>query len=111
MSLAERTCIPCRGGVPPLGAEEIDRLKSELHGWSCVEERRLVKEFALRNFAEAMHLANQIAKLAEAENHHPDLHVRWGGLTVELWTYKIDGLTESDFILAAKIDRLTEAPA
>lgn len=79
---------------------------AELNGWTIVEEHKLHKRFRLKNFAEAMDLANSIARVAEEEGHHPDLYVAWGELGVYLWTHKIAGLTESDFIMAAKIDRV-----
>jgi 4a-hydroxytetrahydrobiopterin dehydratase len=108
MGLAEKTCVPCRGGVPPLSREQFEPLLAELEGWSVIEESRLEKSFKFNDFASAMHLANLIAEIAETQGHHPDLLVRWGELKVELWTHKVDGLTESDFILAAKIDRAAQ---
>jgi 4a-hydroxytetrahydrobiopterin dehydratase len=107
MSLAEKTCLPCRGGVPPMSREDFEPLLAELQGWQVVEDRKLFKSFSFKNFAGAMRLANEIAQVAEEQRHHPDLLVRWGELRVELWTHAADGLTESDFILAAKIDRIT----
>lgn len=104
MSLAEKTCVPCRGGVPPLNRQQFEAMLSELDGWEAKDDKRLEKSFEFADFASAMRLANAIAEIAEQEGHHPDLLVRWGELKVELWTHKIDGLTESDFILAAKID-------
>ena len=105
-SLAEMHCVPCRGGVPPLTAAEIEPLLAQLdEGWTVEDGRKLVKSFKVRNFVAAMELANAIAPVAEAEGHHPDLYVRYGELRVDLWTHKIDGLAESDFIMAAKIDR------
>jgi 4a-hydroxytetrahydrobiopterin dehydratase len=80
----------------------------EIPGWNVIDDRKLSKSYRFANFASAMKLANQIAELAECEGHHPDLLVRWGELMVCLWTHKIDGLSESDFILAAKIDRAAE---
>ncbi|HEY9716243.1 MAG TPA: 4a-hydroxytetrahydrobiopterin dehydratase [Trichormus sp.] len=105
MSLAEKKCIPCSGGVPPLAADEVARLSRELNDWQIKDNKRLEKTFHFDNFRKAMSLAERIAAVAEEEQHHPDLLVRWGELKVELWTHKIDGLTESDFILAAKIDK------
>lgn len=105
MGLAEKTCVPCRGGVPPLTRQQFEPLLSELEGWEVKNDKRLEKSFKVEDFAQAMKLANAVAEIAEQEGHHPDLLVRWGELKIELWTHKIDGLTESDFILAAKIDR------
>ncbi len=108
MGLAEKNCVPCRGGVSPLTSSEIAPLFRELRNWVCNEDRRLVKSYKFDDFKSAMELANKIAIIAESEGHHPDLLVRWGELRIDLWTHKVDGLTESDFILAAKIDQLTE---
>ena len=105
-SLAERRCVPCRGGVPPLPADEVHRLLSELDGWQSHEDWRIDKRFTFPDFKSALAFTNQVGELAEEEGHHPDIHLAWGSVGVELWTHKIDGLTESDFILAAKIDRL-----
>jgi len=104
MKLSERSCVPCKGGVPPLGAEEIARLNSQISGWQVNDSKRLVKHFKFDDFKQAMVMADKVAAIAEQQGHHPDLLVRWGELKVEIWTHKIDGLTESDFILAAKVD-------
>lgn len=109
MALAEKTCLPCRGGVPPLNAAEIEQLLSQLRGWQVVGGKKLVRSIRLENFAQSLELANRIGNIAEEQRHHPDLLVRWGELRIELWTHKIDGLTESDFILAAKIDQISSA--
>lgn len=106
MSLSEKTCIPCRGGIPPLTHQEIQPLLAELKGWQVKDGKRLFKTVKLNDFVESLKFANKIGAIAEEQNHHPDLLVRFGELGIELWTHKIDGLTESDFILAAKIDRL-----
>jgi len=113
--LAQRACIPCRGGVPPLDAEQIAPLLAQLGaGWHVVEradtKRGMVTiltcAYKFENFAEAMQAAQRIGAMAEEQQHHPDLHVSWGRLAVEIWTHKIGGLTESDFIFAAKCDAL-----
>jgi 4a-hydroxytetrahydrobiopterin dehydratase len=105
--LADMKCVPCRGGVPPLSEEEIKPLFAQLQeGWRVEDNRRLVRSFPFKNFLQAMEFANQITPIAEAEGHHPDLYIRWGEVRVYLWTHKIDGLTPSDFYMAAKIDRL-----
>lgn len=107
MSLAEQKCIPCRGGVPPMPRPRAEELLAELdRAWRLNAAGHLEREFAFRNFAEAMAFANRVASIAEAEDHHPDLHVAWGKCVVEVWTQKIGGLTESDFVFAAKTDRL-----
>ena len=106
MGLAEKTCVPCRGGVPPLTPAQFEPMLAELDNWQVEDGRKLVKSFRFDNFTGAIELANRIAAVAEEQGHHPDLLVRWGELRVDLWTHKIDGLSESDFILAAKIDQV-----
>ena len=110
--LASRECVPCRGGVAPLTRDEIAPLMSQLDsGWSLVERDGprgpmllLSRRYRFADFAQAMRAANAIAELAEQQRHHPDLHVAWGSLGIEIWTHKIGGLTESDCIFAAKCD-------
>ncbi len=104
--LAEKKCIPCRGGVPPLTADEIAPLLDQLQGWEVVEGHHLRKLVRFPDFATALALVNQVGEVAEAEDHHPDIYLAWGKVEITLWTHKINGLTESDFVLAAKIDRL-----
>ena len=104
--LASRECVPCRGGVPPLKGEELTKLKAELDAWSIVEEHHLSKVYKLGDFQEALAFVNRVGDLAEAQGHHPDICFGWGRVEITIWTHKIDGLTESDFILAAKIDAL-----
>ena len=105
--LAAETCVPCRGGVPPLKGEELSALARELgNGWRVVEEHHLEKEFAFRDFAEALAFTNRVGALAEEEGHHPDIYLAWGKVRITIWTHKIDGLSRSDFVLAAKIDQL-----
>jgi 4a-hydroxytetrahydrobiopterin dehydratase len=104
MTLTEKKCIPCSGGTPQLSASERDALLKEVSGWKVEDEKKLVKSFSFDDFNGAMKLANKCWEIAESEGHHPDLLVVWGKLTVEIWTHAVGGLTESDFILAAKID-------
>ena len=104
--LSSKDCVPCRGGVPPLGGEEIQRLLPQLSEWEVVREHHLKKNYAFSNFAEALKFVNRVGELAEEQGHHPDICFGWGKVEVTIWTHKIDGLTESDFILAAKIDEL-----
>jgi 4a-hydroxytetrahydrobiopterin dehydratase len=106
MSLAEKNCIPCRGGVPPLPADEVADLLAQLDGWEAIENRRLTKTYRLADFKEALGFVNRIGAMAEQQNHHPDLYLAWGKVRVEIWTHKINGLTESDFVFAAKSDVL-----
>jgi 4a-hydroxytetrahydrobiopterin dehydratase len=110
-NLADQKCVPCRGGVPPLTREEIQPLLAQLDGWQIEEDQKLVKSYKLKNWVEAVAFVNRITSVAEAENHHPDLYVRWGEVRVYLWTHKINGLTESDFFMAAKIDRVFQPAA
>ena len=105
-NLADKKCVPCRGGTPPLTPEEIAPLLAQLDGWRVEDSKKLIKSFGFKNFAQAVEFVNAITAVAEAEQHHPDLYVRWGEIRVYLWTHKIDGLSESDFVMAAKIDRL-----
>jgi 4a-hydroxytetrahydrobiopterin dehydratase len=105
--LAQEKCIPCRGGVPALKGSELAALQREIGGdWRVVDEHHLEKEFKLRNFAEALAFTNKIGALAEEQGHHPDIYLAWGKVRMTIWTHAIDGLTRSDFVLAAKIDRL-----
>lgn len=103
--LAARECIPCRGGVPPLKGEQIAALMEKLGGgWKVVGEHHLEKEYPFKNFRQALDYTNRIGALAEAQGHHPDIYLAWGKVKLTIWTHKIDGLTESDFIFAAKAD-------
>jgi 4a-hydroxytetrahydrobiopterin dehydratase len=104
--LAERQCVPCRGGVPPLQGAEIERLLGQLEGWQVVNEHHLIKTWQFKDFRESLQFVNRIGGLSEEQGHHPDICFGWGKVEVTIWTHKIDGLTESDFVLAAKIDQL-----
>ncbi len=105
--LASRSCVPCRGGVPPLRGEEISKLCSGLgSGWKVVDEHHLEREYAFPDFRRALDFTVRLGEVAETEGHHPDIHLSWGRVRLQIWTHKIDGLTESDFILAAKADRI-----
>ncbi len=105
--LADRTCEPCRGGVPPMTPEEAGAMLSQLgNDWTINETGHLFKQYGFNNFLEAMGFANKVGDLAEEVGHHPDLHVAWGRCGIEIWTHKIDGLAEADFILAAKSDQI-----
>ena len=106
MGLTNKHCVPCRGGVPPLAGAALDDLKAQLAGWEVVREHHLEKTYTFPDFQKALVFVNRAGAIAEQEGHHPDLHLSWGKVGVEIWTHKIDGLTESDFILAAKIDQI-----
>lgn len=107
LTLSAETCIPCRGGVPPLRGEELDAVARELGGsWKIVDEHHLEKEFPFPDFAQALAFTNAVGAIAEEQGHHPDIHLAWGKVRIAIWTHKIDGLTRSDFVLAAKIDQI-----
>lgn len=104
--LSKKSCVPCRGGVSPLKGEELLTLYRQLdQNWKIVDEHHLEREFLFKNFQEALEFTNKIGEIAEQENHHPDIFLSYGKVKVQLWTHKIDGLSESDFILAAKYDK------
>lgn len=105
--LASKECVPCKGGVPPLAGEELRELEGELGaGWEVADEHHLRKSFDFPDFVSALEFVNRVGELAEEQGHHPDLHLSWGEVGVEVWTHKIDGLTESDFVFAAKVEEL-----
>jgi 4a-hydroxytetrahydrobiopterin dehydratase len=103
--LSKLECVPCKGGVPPLKGEELEGLRKKLGGdWQVIDEHHLEKTFVFSDFRAALDFTNQVGDLAEQQGHHPDLLLSWGKVKIMVWTHKIDGLTESDFVLAAKID-------
>ncbi len=107
LSLAEKNCVPCRGGVSPLDADPVAGYLKQLEpGWESPRNHHLVKSYKFPDFKSALAFVDQVGAMAEEQGHHPDLYLAWGKVRVEVWTHKIDGLTESDFILAAKIDQL-----
>jgi 4a-hydroxytetrahydrobiopterin dehydratase len=103
--LAQKHCVPCRGGVPPLQGELLQKLSAQLPGWQVVNEHHITKTFTFPDFQTALAFVNRAGAVAEAEGHHPDMLLAWGRVEVKTYTHKIDGLTESDFVLAARIDR------
>jgi len=104
--LAQETCIPCRGGVPPLKGEELDALQEKLgNGWQIINEHHLEKEYIFADFRQALDFTVKVGEVAENQGHHPDIYLAWGKVKLTIWTHKIDGLTESDFIFAAKADQ------
>jgi 4a-hydroxytetrahydrobiopterin dehydratase len=109
--LAEKDCVPCKGGVPPLRGPEIAPLLSQLDGWQAVGEHHLTKTFTFKNFVSALAFVDRVGAMAEKQWHHPDIYLAWGTVRIDIWTHKIDGLTESDFIFAAKCDALLQPPA
>ena len=111
-NLAEKSCTPCRGGIPPLTPEEAEAYRRQAPEWSLLDDAaRIERTYRFRNFRDAFGFVEQAAALAEAEGHHPDISFGWGYATVSLRTKKIKGLHENDFIMAAKLDRLAGAPA
>ncbi len=106
--LSKKTCVPCKGGVPPLKGNEISVLLAQLNeGWEVIEEHNLEKTYPFKDFKSALKFTNQVGELAETVGHHPDILLSYGKVKLNIYTHKIDGLTESDFILAAKCDTLT----
>jgi 4a-hydroxytetrahydrobiopterin dehydratase len=105
--LAAKSCVPCKGGTPPLKGEALDALRQQLGGdWNVVDEHHLEKQYRLEDFAQALDFVNRVGAVAEEQFHHPDLFLAWGRVGITIWTHKIDGLTESDFVFAAKADRV-----
>lgn len=105
--LAKKECVPCKGDIPPLKGGALQSYQKELGGnWKVIDEHYLEKEFAFKNFRQALEFTNHVGELAEKINHHPDIYLAWGKVKITLWTHKIDGLSESDFIFAAKVDAL-----
>ena len=102
--LATKHCVPCHGGVPRLTGEEIAPLLAQLEGWEVSEEHHLSKEYEFKNFADALAFVNRVGAVAEAEGHHPDVEFGWGYARLKIYPHAVDGLSESDFILAARID-------
>ncbi len=109
MTLADKKCVPCHGGVPALGGERVQEMLGQLQpGWRVNAQGHLEKSYDFKDFAQALAFVNRVGAIAEAEGHHPDLYLSWGKCRVEIWTHKIQGLAESDFYLAAKTDRAYE---
>jgi len=105
--LSGKACVPCQGGIPPLKGEQLENLMKEIgHEWHLVNEHHIERTFNFADFAEALNFTNRIGELAEQENHHPDILLAYGKVKITIYTHKIDGLTESDFILAAKTNML-----
>jgi len=104
--LAAKTCVPCRGDTPPLKGDGLLLLGAQVPDWQVIEEHHLRRGFRFKNFREALLFVNRVGELAEQQGHHPDVTFGWGYADVTVWTHKIDGLTESDFVFAAKVDAL-----
>lgn len=106
--LAAKKCVPCKGGVPPLKGEALQALQKQVKDWDVVEEHHLLKTFKFPDFRKALDFVNRVGEIAEQEGHHPVITFTWGKVEIKIYTHKINGLTESDFILAAKIDALNK---
>jgi 4a-hydroxytetrahydrobiopterin dehydratase len=105
--LSAKTCIPCRGGVPPLAGDPLRKLLEELdHDWRLVDDHHLEKEYAFRGFRDAFEFVKRVGEMCEEQGHHGDIFLAWGKVKLSVWTHKIDGLTESDFVWAAKAEDL-----
>ena len=103
----QKKCTPCTAKTPPLEGEQLQQFLQALENrWTCSNEHHLEKEFPFKNFKEALSFVNQVGALAEKEGHHPDIHLAWGKVRIVLWTHKINGLSENDFLLAAKIEEI-----
>lgn len=104
--LADKSCVPCRGGVPPLTEAEIRPLHVQVPDWKVVDNHHLARDYPFVDFKSALKFVDSIGAMAEEQGHHPDIYLAWGRVGVEVWTHKIAGLTESDFIFAAKVDEI-----
>jgi len=102
--LAEQSCVPCEKGTPPLRGAALAELSRQLPDWEVVREHHLSRTYSFPDFAKALAFVNRVGAIAEQQGHHPDIHLAWGKARVEIWTHSIDGLSESDFVLAAKCD-------
>ncbi len=108
MSLVSQHCVPCEGGTPPLSPPEVKKYLSELKlPWENIDDKKIRHEFKFQNFKEAIAFINRVAELAESENHHPDLHIFYNRVVIELSTHAVKGLSENDFILASKIEKIS----
>jgi len=104
--LSSKQCQSCKGDVSAISQDNQRKLLQQLEGWEIIDNHHLTKSFTFSNFAKALEMVNSVGAIAEEENHHPDIYLAWGKVRIEIWTHAVDGLTESDFILAAKIDVL-----
>ncbi len=109
-TLASKDCVPCRGGTPALKGNELHTFSHQLPNWKVVNEHHITRTFTFPDFKQALEFVNRVGDVAEEQGHHPDILLTWGKAEITLWTHKIDGLTESDFIIAAKVDQLYTQP-
>lgn len=107
MSLADSRCVPCKGGIPALTREEIQPYLEQVNEWELAPQaNRIKRDFTFADFQSALRFVNQVGELAEDMGHHPEIQFGWGHASIEIWTHKIGGLHENDFILAARVDQL-----
>ena len=106
--LASKTCVPCRGGVPPLKGAELHGFSHQLPNWNVIDEHHITRKFTFPDFQQALDFVNRVGAVAEEQGHHPDILLTWGKVEITLWTHAVNGLTESDFIMAAKIDQIPQ---
>jgi len=107
MDLSKKKCIPCEGGIAPLDTKEVAEYRKQIQAdWKITENKKISREYSFVNYKHTMDFVNKVANLAEKEGHHPVMHVHYGKVFIELWTHSIDGLSENDFIMAFKIERL-----
>ena len=106
--LAERECVACTSDDDPLKGDDLNRLyeKIDTDVWDVIDEHHLEGTYEFENFRDALEFTKEVGELAEEEWHHPDIHLSWGEVVIEMWTHKIDGLFETDFIMAARMDRI-----
>jgi len=105
LSLEGKKCIPCEGGVEPMSVKKAEELLQEIPGWKLTD-KKLERKYSFSDFKEAMNFVNKVAEIAEKEGHHPDISIQWNKVILELWTHAIDGLSENDFIIASKVNKL-----
>ena len=103
-NLADKQCVPCQGGIPPMKEEEISKYLKKVKNWEVIENHQIKKKFKFKDFKSALKFVNEVGEIAEEEDHHPNICFTWGEVIIEIYTHKIDGLHENDFILASKID-------
>jgi 4a-hydroxytetrahydrobiopterin dehydratase len=107
--LASQSCVPCRGGTPAIKQSELKQIQQQVPRWKAVGEHHITRTFTFSDFKQALEFVNRVGEIAEQQGHHPDILLAWGKVEITLWTHKIDGLTQSDFIMAAKIDQISPA--
>jgi len=106
--LTKSECVPCKGGVEPLKGNDLKELLTRLEpGWELINEHHIEKEYKFKNFRQGLEFVNKAGNLAESQGHHPEIYLTWGRVKIMLWTHKIGGLHKNDFIMAAKLDRIT----